>query len=450
MQLFFSFHTDIVVGDELIRIDGKPVDQLSFDEAMEYLKMRLAAVAAIGDNQPSIRPLQLMKKTKRGPQVQQKNASADFSRGCVISLTFLTLEERMRRLRRGAIVGRSNAKASESKRMLELKDDAPSKQQKELPRDLLVDMKFLFQSVFIFVREPDQTNPPHKIINRSLHWDIYYRQRACDSHPWKCLSPGESAAYTWEEPMKPKKLSVRAGVGEWIDSGLRKRKKHNRNGRPIFSFQFIENEEQGHFGAPKTVKLEEIGFSDRLPCPSNYDKGQNAIDNRAESTLHCYVDTEGATRVLIISDEAHGTHTDDETLIRRHLSDIRKDLCEEEKRRAKIEAIKAVFIRTNQDTKPNLSREGFEIGPHHSSLPPVAEHHNETGDLGSNSHDSMYSSISKPDADAIELELQDILDYDEDLFITKRNQVIVEVLEATGLKSSDVSRLLIIHSCFLV
>ena len=120
------------------------------------------------------------------------------------------------------------------------------------------------------------------------------------------MSPGESSAYTWEEPtLKVKKLSVRVGVGEWIGGQTSIRNDitagspegRKKGFMPLFSFQFTENEEQGHFGATKTVKLEEIGYMDKLPCPARggVTQGPSSINN--ESSLLCQVDTEGMSSV---------------------------------------------------------------------------------------------------------------------------------------------------------
>ena len=237
---------------------------------------------------------------------------------------------------------------------------------------------------------------------------IYYRQRACDSHPWKCLSPGESASYTWEEHMKPKKLSVRVGPGEWDETYFCKDNRRTastverkRKGR-FYSVHFVENEEQGHFGATKTVKLEDIGFIDRLPCPIKGEGGKMTTDG-SESGLHCYVDTEGATRVLIVSDEAAQSLGRNESLLARHLGNMKRELREEKARQTKISMIRASIL------------------------------------------DTIDGGIDLRNSSALEKELpsqlNEIVDYDEGSFMTKPNQVIVEVLEATGLQSANLSGL---------
>lgn len=164
---FASHYTDICVGDELICIDDTPVDQLKFEEAMKLLKTRLSSIKETPEitNQLN-RTLQQRKKPKSDDGVGSELS------GCV-RLTFKTLEERMRSLRRKAVVGRVARSTKESRRRVMGQNDIPEKDT-EQSKDLLilVDMKFLFQSIFIFVREPNSVDPPHKIINRSLQWAV--------------------------------------------------------------------------------------------------------------------------------------------------------------------------------------------------------------------------------------------------------------------------------------
>lgn len=103
------------------------------------------------------------------------------------------------------------------------------------------------------------------------------------------MYPGESAPYTWQEPTKPKKLSVRVGICEWIFDSNKKSNRPETAKSPFFlSFHFIKDEEQGFYGVTKTIKLEEIGYVDRLPCPERTN-GEQA------GHLYCLVDAEGTT-----------------------------------------------------------------------------------------------------------------------------------------------------------
>ena len=72
--------------------------------------------------------------------------------------------------------------------------------------------------------------------------------------------PGDSIDYTWEEPMKPHKLIVRAGIHHKEAT-----KEASRPMKNVFPFNIIGSEDQAGFGAPRTIKLDEIGFVDVFP-----------------------------------------------------------------------------------------------------------------------------------------------------------------------------------------
>ena len=97
-----------------------------------------------------------------------------------------------------------------------------------------------------------------------MFYTVYFRQRACDGHPWHCLSPGESMSYLWEEPIKQKKLTIRVGLKmalsqevtavskdqqTSLSKGSKGRKVKGLIGRKtksILSMNFIDNEGNYH------------------------------------------------------------------------------------------------------------------------------------------------------------------------------------------------------------
>ncbi len=177
---YASNTTDITVGDELIMIDDIRVHTLTFAEVMKYMKSRLAAANELGNDivNQSPRPLQFQlirsKKKKRSHRAQSdETVVTDHS----VTLTFLTQEERLRRLRRAAVSknairprgGIANVSSVLMSEMVQEIDHASSAASSN---EVLVEMKFLFQSVFVFLRAPDASDPPHRVINRSLHWRV--------------------------------------------------------------------------------------------------------------------------------------------------------------------------------------------------------------------------------------------------------------------------------------
>ena len=85
---------------------------------------------------------------------------------CCIRLTFKTLEERMRHLQGKAGIGHVYISTKENSRS-DLGWKNKSEEEMQQTKDLVVYMKFLFQSIFIFVAKPNSVGPLHKILNRS-------------------------------------------------------------------------------------------------------------------------------------------------------------------------------------------------------------------------------------------------------------------------------------------
>jgi len=490
--------TDIHVGDELRQINGEQVSRMSFEEVMVKLKDAVAAVSADYRSQrygmddasrpnSTLKPGKLLKSITggtisisggSGPTSQTlSSGTTSIHRGRRLVLTFRTVEERRMRIRSRAL------KAGKSKKMYHRRDSITkessvrnargstghgatspvaaierrsSNARTEKREDaLLVDMKFLHQSIFVFVRDFDASNPPYRIENRAINHAIYFRQRGCDGHPWKRLSPGESAAYVWEEPTKPKKLTVRVGTNlrslQGVDgrtnfSQSKTAKKANKASKAhatgikvLYPFSLIESEEQGGYGPTKTIRLEQIGFTDYLPCPEGGDAGDTAaavpFDQEA---LLCRVDTEGGTRLLVISDPADkNSEEGEELMMRRHLHTLKEQIEEEQSRRDAFNSMKQRLSMIMRSSSHSLGK---------SALASIEESHEEL--LSSIPEDSDLEVPTTSDAEvptaqnAIdEQAIAEIADYPEGTCISRRNQVLVEVLECSGLKASDLNGL---------
>ena len=154
--------------------------------------------------------------------------------------------------------------------------------------------------------------------------------------------------------MRSKKLSVKVGIGDWMESTsgresstqLRDHQqvKKKKRKKPIFSFQFIENEEQGNFGPTETIRLEEIGYINSIPCPMQRGK----VSSGGEESLLCQVDTEGSCRVLIINDELpYNTPPHNNlSLMTHYISNLRHQVADEEDRRAQLIALNNMITAT--------------------------------------------------------------------------------------------------------
>jgi hypothetical protein len=449
-------HTDIHVGDELLRIDGKSVHNMTFSETMKLLKERVSYVSMMRNQQGANEPQRKgLRKLSIGI-VRNRKASMDNSQSSVdakatLTLTFRTLEERLRKLRMKAgheIQPSSREGLSRgidkvvSQRSLQVSDNDRRKgnhPSSEADGNIHVEMKSLHNTMFVVLKNEDTENPPFRIQNRSLNHVVFFRQRGCDGHPWNHLKPGDSMTYAWEEPMKNKKLTVRVAANTFDihrlenqlesddDSGSdansqksnqetdnavsneqEKRKDRAARLRQAFSYQFVDTEERGGFGPSVTVRLEEIGYKNILPLPSRAPKQKQGSKKKREF-LSCEVDTDGGTRLLVISD--NGGADDDRGVLSKHLDVLRKQIAIEQDRSNALGGLKYLLNQRFDEDLPTSP---------------------EVSSLGENSKEELVRTS------AVETDAKRMMeDFPEESTITRRHQIVVEVIEAAGLNPGD-------------
>jgi C2 domain/SHR-binding domain of vacuolar-sorting associated protein 13 len=440
--------TDIHAGDELLRVDNISVSRMTFPETMKLLKQRLAQVSAVHTNtksrmsdQSSSRWLDRSSafiRKRFNDEVEDDSTTQER-----LVLTFRTLEERLRRLRVKAAKNSGMKMAGRGGHGGPSGSDSVSQQggQGGLNRTLgglRVEMKPLHHSMFVVLRQQDSDNPPFRIENRSMNHTIFFRQRGCEGHPWNSLKPGQTQAYSWEEPMRPKRLSVRAArdglclsrtqesegddnsVGSFTSDGISrendKRAARSAKLRQALSYQYVEDEEQGRFGAATIVKLEEIGYRGHLACPTG---ATEDLDARRSRHLNVDVETDGATRIMVASDDNY--HDDDVMIMNRRLESLKRQVREEESRLANLAALRYLLAGTSSGT--SIEGSVFE-GAALSNL-------------------SLYTQqVEGVDADERFRIIEDLAknitdDFPEDTSIHRKHQVVVEVLEAVGLNPEN-------------
>ena len=433
----FAFnHTDIRLGDELLRIDGVSVAKMSFGEAMRTIKERLSLIRYETEQMKNLGP-ESAKRQNMLRRIGQKRRSSTAAikdgigtldgKRIQLVLTFSTLEERLRKLR--AKTDRSEI--SPRNRLCDRDSNSfDAEQRQELSSEVQtvkVETKSVHNTMFIILRRPDEENPPFRIQNRSMNYIVFFRQRGCQGHPWNALLPGESVSYAWEEPMRSKKLTIRLtskpntvqnGMEDDLQNAVDDRAPdfdHDSESelaspeqekissrvariRQALAYQYVDNEERGGFGTATSVRLEEIGFRTFLPVPSN-ESGRNSHGRR--NFLNCEVDTDGGTRLLIVSDDA-GSH-DDRSVLEMHLETLEKQISCEEQRIVGLQSLQYL-----------LTKE--------TSVDPESNHEVDTDRV-----------------DVIEDDAKRFVDdFPEESTVLSRHQIVVEVIEAAGLHASDI------------
>lgn len=469
-------HTDIRVGDELLRIDDFHVSQMTFPETMKLLKEKLAFMSLDRkSSRPRLRASAIMLRRSKRSNVNDEDArGSSHPSPTKVILTFRTLEERLRRVRIKALKARrvNDTRQDDSAQIDEVptaETDATetlgpggdgSQVQPSSCAAIKVDTRMLHSSAYVVVRQADLGCPPFRIENRAMNHVVFFRQRSCNSYPWNQVLPGESLSYTWEEPLRPKKLIVRVGPsgailpidrrgshdaeacsndGEGTGSRLHEReraqtetmkKARSRRLKQLLSAQYVKNEEEGGLGASVSVKLEVIGFSDVLPCPK---ANENAtLTSESENYLNCCVDTDGVTRVLIISDKKE--NEDERTEIRNHIKVLQEQIKQEEAQESRILELRHLVggddVRSTGT--PVEVEDGEETKQEISPPPPGEPKRSEVSPAAANTPTAAIGA-------AVNDELQNLAEFPEDISITRCHQVYVEVMEAAGLRSSDAS-----------
>lgn len=423
-------HTDIHVGDELLRVDGVSVWKMPFQDTMKLIKERLAYVSMVRREQQNapkqprrgLKRLSLANSNRRLTASFSKQSNYEeekLAQPVQLTLTFRTFEERLRKLRSKAGNGEGNLNLNLAQRRAS--GDAIDHD----PLDgISVEMKSWHNTMFVVIKEQDRTNPMFRISNQSINHIVFYRQRGCDGHPWNHLIPGQSKIYSWEEPMKSKKLSVRVAAKSQdifklddmagshsekfsdVDSATFDREAgptapidQDKLGvgasrlRQAFSQQYVNNEERGGYGPSISVRLEEIGYRSLLPV-------QSKEIGKARQYLSCEVDTDGLTRQLIVSDDS-GT-LDERLVLNRHLDTLKKQVLHEKERIAALNSLKFGLSQLSTDDQQE----------------------------NANATDSRVVAI---ESDAMRL----IDDFPEESTISGKHQVVVEISEAMGLNVSD-------------
>ena len=443
--------TDIHAGDELLRIDNISVSRMSFAETMKLLKQRVtqvAAAAASSGQRPSLKDTNKMGESSMWMSLRRRgnNESTDDVSDTAedrMVLTFRTLEERLRRLRMKAAKNSAmnhTGRAGGGTGGVDSASQASHQGDNGITRaigGLRVEMKPLHHSMFVVIQKEDPDNPPFRIENRSLNHTIFYRQRGCEGHSWNNLKPGQSQAYSWEEPMRQKRLAVRASrdglflsrpesefaadensVHSFRSDGASREVEHraarSATLRQLLSFhQYIEDEEQGRFGTSTTVKLEEIGYRGLLSCPSSKEDSDSH-----KTRLNVEVETDGATRILVVSDEIF--HDDEVSVMNKRLETLKRQTREEESRAANLEALRYLLINPSNSFGSGSLVEGM-------ALSNISLYAQQVEDLKTDEKCTAIDELARNITD----------DFPEDTTIHARHQVVVEVLEAVGLNPDN-------------
>ncbi len=166
---------------------------------------------------------------------------------------------------------------------------------------------------------PEQV--PYIIENVDSSHCIYFRQKNAEFHPWNRLDPGEKCSYTWEEPMGIRRLNVRIGP-EYLTVATRSLNTSRGGLLNVQTKAFsdlqrwgvgkVRSESEGtDSGNTRLIKLNGVGSEEKLPLPESEDKegsGDPVWGNKPRQ-LHARVGAEGQKRILVVSSHNNARDT---------------------------------------------------------------------------------------------------------------------------------------------
>lgn len=236
-------------------------------------------------------------------------------------------------------------------------------------------------------------------MNRTKNFMIHYRQAGCEMHPWNTLAPHESSIYTWEEPMKSRKLDLRVAPRQGMlgmrgmdahPAAIRERQSRIfRQGVPNILFAKIPG---------VRIRLDGIGRAHPIPLHEPYTDDGHCLTAR--------IGTEGTTRVLNVSKDGS--------------ADERMSL---KRRREELSKLRQVYVQ-HRDIYSQLMEELANLAEEKREVMPRDQTKNFNLDAVENAIGGLQAEI-----------------HDADIHVRGRHHLLVEVIEAKGLQAKDISGL---------
>ena len=387
--------TEVHVGDELLCLNGIPLTGLPFDESIDMLKRHLLELSSRRKGDGNIgTPVKqgrnsVVRKSLR--YQREKDQPQQVSAVASVVLTFRTVEERIRHVMiKAATTDTTNYQSLEYSDTGNASNVSRNGDKNESGFFIKAELKNYPRShlgLFLVLRE--ESTAPYELLNQSVMYTIYFRQRECSHLKWQSLKPGESRRYAWDEPLKPKKLIVR------VDS----QNVFAHKGNSSISFQAsdasipLRSEEDVYYPKVALVPLDEVGYHELLSLHDSTVKNGNL--NLPFCCLQFDVDVSRNYRVLVVRDVPSVESHNQMTL---WLGEFNEQLQHEEKRRKDLHQI------TNCVTESNTALET------------------------NNDYNRMIEACN----------LLDSVDHDNAV-ISGCHQILVEILEATGISSDSIN-----------
>jgi hypothetical protein len=280
--------TDIQEGDVLLRINGESMYQLPFDAVMDRLKKCQQFAGANLTFQTVEEKMRLIRiHAMIGQQVQNRERELNLDAVHLSRHFPPQLNEASHlSLPHGTHVSLSTE--SESNFAL---TPAHADQNDDINQESIVQvqMKSVDSSIFMIISELDKSiRPEYQIVNLSCGFSLHYRQKGIYGARWSILDPGDSIDYVFDDPTKSRSIIIRVGKYFPCLSPDRVLELPTRNEHPLGCLSVNSSET-----FVTQVLFDEIGSKSVLGIPQLLEK-----------RLEISVSSNGPTKVLSISSES--------------------------------------------------------------------------------------------------------------------------------------------------
>ena len=393
----YSFNeTEIHVGDELLYLNGIQLVGLAFDEAINTLKHHLLTLSSKRRDGPNFGTP--VKQGRHRSQKFQKNLDQSLPSTTVPSmvLTFRTVEERIRR-----VMVKTSSVESAKRQSLHRVDLGERSEMAKISdvdeTDFFVHAElknFPRSHVGLFLVLREEIAAPYELINESVAYNIFYRQRDCSHLKWESLKPGKSKLYSWDEPLKPKKLVIRVDSQNLFALGqsFGNTQTFDRSAE-VNARNPLRSEDDVHYPKSILIPLDEVGYHEILSIHDTTMK--NEILDVSLGCLQFDVDVRRNARVLVVRDVISDGG---QRQMIQWRDAVNENLKLEEKRRNDLQTFSCSLSESNTAT----------------------------------TIEDDYAHLLE------DCNIQDFFIHD-DVAISERHQILIEILEATGISSDSIN-----------
>jgi hypothetical protein len=164
---------------------------------------------------------------------------------------------------------------------------------------LRVELRQVESSAMVFVQELGaHVSAEYRVENKSVCYNLYYKQKGIPGNSWQMLYPGQSRSYVWEDPFKPHKLLVHTGDNVLSPKDERAQDASSEAGQFLTKLGDGDDVMSTYWGymvglnadQATAVSFDEIGLKETL-----------FVAHKTDQKMIATVKSEGPTKILLVT-----------------------------------------------------------------------------------------------------------------------------------------------------